>query len=183
MHQGSFDKMKAFRDGYLPEYRDSPLEILDIGSQIVTERQLNYRPLFGSPPWSYTGMDIEAGENVDVVVRNPPDGSERWRDSCVVLQKPRLDDRERARFHERVEMQKRALPGMEGGFLAPLSPVPDRRPPSGFAEMTSRDVFTRFEREREEEALRQPLRLRRRLIRKRWKAFVRSFTQPLRDWE
>lgn len=274
MHQGSFDKMKAFRDGYLPEYRDSPLEILDIGSQIVTERQLNYRPLFGSPPWSYTGMDIEAGENVDVVVRNPydwkeipaesfdvvlsgqtlehvkffwvtvleivrslkeggvacliapgageehrfpvdcwrfyrdgmaalceyagartvevftqwkglhyPDGSERWRDSCVVLQKPRLDDRERARFHERVEMQKRALPGMDGGFLAPLSPVPDRRPPSGFAEMTSRDVFTRFEREREEEALRQPLRLRRRLIRKRWKAFVRSFTQPLRDWE
>jgi len=274
MHQGSFDKMKAFRDGYLSEYLDFPLEILDIGSQIVAQRQLNYRPLFDSPAWRYTGMDIEPGENVDVVVRNPydwkeiaaesfdvvvsgqtiehvkffwvtafeivrslkeegvacliapgageehrfpvdcwrfyrdgmaalceyagarlvevythwkglhyEDGSERWKDSCVVLQKPRLDDRERGRLHERIEMQKRVLPGMEGNFFAPPSPVPDRRTPSGFTEMTSRDVFSRFEHGREEEALRQSFRLRRKLIRKRWKSFKRSFTQSLGDWE
>jgi SAM-dependent methyltransferase len=274
MHQSSFDKMEAFRDGYLAEYRNSPLEILDIGSQVATQRQLNYRPLFDAAAWRYTGMDIEPGENVDVVVRNPydwkeiaaesfdvvvsgqtlehvkffwvtafeivralkegglacliapgagvehrfpvdcwrfyrdgmaalcefagvrtvevytqwkglyyEDGSEIWRDSCVVLQKPRLADRGRRSFHERVEMQKRVLTGAweEGYLAAPPSPVPDRRAPSGFPEMTSRDVFPRFEHAREEEALRQSFRLRRKLIRKRWKSFKRSFTQPLGD--
>jgi hypothetical protein len=49
--------------------------------------------------------------------------------------------------------------------------------------MTSRDVFPRFEHAREEEALRQSFRFRRKLIRKRWKSFKRSFTQPLGDGE
>jgi SAM-dependent methyltransferase len=273
VHQSSFDKMKAFRDGYLSEYRDAPLEILDIGSQIATRDQLNYRPLFDSPAWRYTGMDIVPGENVDKVVRDPydwkeistesfdvvlsgqtlehvkffwvtvleivrslkeggvacliapgagvehrfpvdcwrfyrdgmaalcefagvrhievytqwkwlyyEDGSRIWQDSCVVLQKPRLSDRERRRLHERIEVQKRVLTE-EVEIAAPLSPVPDRRPPSIFQEMTSRDIFSRFERGREEEALRQSFRLRRRLIRRRWKSFLRSFRQPLGDWE
>jgi SAM-dependent methyltransferase len=272
VHRSSFDKMKAFRDGYLSEYRNSPLEILDIGSQIATRHQLNYRPLFDAPAWRYTGMDIVPGENVDMVVRDPydwteipagsydvvvsgqtlehvkffwvtafeilralkeggiacliapgagvehrfpvdcwrfyrdgmaalsefagartvevytqwkglnyEDGSEIWQDSCVVLQKPRLTDGERRRFLERIGMQKRVLASLrEGAEHAPApSPAPDRPASCGFPEMTSRDVFPRFERGREEEALRQSFRLRRRLIRKRWKSFLRSFTQPL----
>jgi len=274
LHQSSFDKMEAFRDGYLAEHRDLPLEILDIGSQIATLGQLNYRPLFDTAPWKYTGMDVEHGENVDVVVRNPydwteiatesfdvvvsgqtlehvkffwvtvfeivrvlkegglacliapgagvehrfpvdcwrfyrdgmsalceftgvrpvevytqwkglcyEDGSEIWRDSCVILQKPRLADAGRRRLHERIEMQKRVLArdGEEGDLAAPLSPAPHRRAPSGFPEMTSQEVFPRFERGREEEARRQSYRLRKRLIRKRWKLLRRSFRQPLCD--
>ncbi|MBE0569035.1 MAG: class I SAM-dependent methyltransferase [Deltaproteobacteria bacterium] len=274
MHQSSFDKMKAFRDGYLAEYRDSPLEILDFGSRVASPNQPNYRPLFDAPAWRYTGMDIEPGENVDVAVRNPydwteipgesfdvavsgqtlehvkffwvtmfeivrtlkegglacliapgagvehrfpvdcwrfyrdgmaalcefagaravevytqwkwlyyEDGSGAWRDSCVVLQKPRLADRERRRFHERVEMQKRVLAEGAGGWALapPPSAAPDRRAPSAFPEMASREIFPRLEREREDAARRRSLPLRGRAIRKGWKSFVRSFTQPLGD--
>jgi hypothetical protein len=85
MHQSSFDKMEAFRDGYLAEYRNTPLEILDIGSQVATRRQLNYRPLFDAAGWRYTGMDIEPGENVDVVVRNPYDWKEIASESFDVV--------------------------------------------------------------------------------------------------
>lgn len=266
--------MKVFRDGYLAEHRDLPLEILDVGSQVAMRDQPSYRSLFDTAPWKYTGMDVEHGENVGVVVRNPydwteiatesfdvivsgqalehikffwvtmfeivrvlkegglacliapgagkehrypvdcwrfyrdgmaalceftgvravevytqwkglcyEDGSGIWRDSCVILQKPRLADAGRRRFHERIEMQKRLLTGVgEGGDLtAPLSPVPDRRAPSGFPEIASREVFPRYERAREEEARRQSFRLRRWLIRKRWKSFRRSFREPLCD--
>jgi SAM-dependent methyltransferase len=60
--------MTAFRDRYLCARVKEPLRILDVGSQDVNG---SYRPIFSQPPWVYTGLDMAAGKNVDVVVRTP----------------------------------------------------------------------------------------------------------------
>ncbi len=66
MHQSSIDKMTRFRDKHLSGRRD--LTIYDIGSQDVNGC---YRSLFAEPSWRYVGIDMAAGENVDVVLGNP----------------------------------------------------------------------------------------------------------------
>lgn len=53
--------------------RAEPLIILDLGSQDFNG---SYRPLFAQPPWRYRGLDMAAGKNVDVVLRDPY----RWRE-------------------------------------------------------------------------------------------------------
>lgn len=62
------DKMTAFRDQYLSAKIGKPLRILDLGSQDVNG---SYRSLFEDPSWRYVGLDMEAGKNVDVVLRTP----------------------------------------------------------------------------------------------------------------
>src|SRR3954451_24361809 len=71
MHRSSFDKMEAFRDAYLGEYRAVPLQILDVGSAAVEGETQGYRPLFASAPWTYRGLDVAAGPNVDIVTADP----------------------------------------------------------------------------------------------------------------
>ena len=68
MHQSSIEKMTAFRDRYLFAKINEPLRILDLGSQDVNG---SYRPLFLNPLWNYVGLDMAAGNNVDIVLRTP----------------------------------------------------------------------------------------------------------------
>lgn len=72
MHSSSYNEMKKFVLKYLPTYIE--LKVLDIGSQIVKQ------PYYDSPNsykylidknFKYIGMDIEKGENVDIVVEDP----------------------------------------------------------------------------------------------------------------
>ena len=44
------------------------LSVVDIGSYDVNG---SYRPLFAQPGWRYTGVDLEAGPGVDVVLSSP----------------------------------------------------------------------------------------------------------------
>lgn len=48
--------------------RAAPLHAVDIGSYDVNG---SYRTLFDAPQWRYTGIDLEAGPGVDVVLRSP----------------------------------------------------------------------------------------------------------------
>ncbi len=48
--------------------RDGKLSIYDLGSYDVNG---SYRPLFKSPNWQYTGIDLVPGPNVDVVLNSP----------------------------------------------------------------------------------------------------------------
>ena len=68
MHPSSFDKMAAFRRDYLDARRDEPLVIVDLGSNDING---SYRPLFAQPAWTYKGVDVVPGENVDVVLKSP----------------------------------------------------------------------------------------------------------------
>jgi SAM-dependent methyltransferase len=68
MHQSSYDKMTAFMREYLGARDNEALVILDLGSQDING---SYRPLFDRPAWRYIGVDMAAGPNVDVVLRDP----------------------------------------------------------------------------------------------------------------
>jgi SAM-dependent methyltransferase len=73
MHKSSYEKMKRFVKDHLDNKGSSKVNILDFGSRDVNGC---YRSLFSNKNWNYTGMDIEAGKNVDLVIRNPHD----WRE-------------------------------------------------------------------------------------------------------
>ena len=66
MHLSSLKLMKSFV-GELP---DKELKILDLGSRVVPKQAHlgSYRQFVTNQKWQYTGADIEAGENVDVVL-------------------------------------------------------------------------------------------------------------------
>jgi SAM-dependent methyltransferase len=66
MHETSYNEMKRFVEKYLD--RDQELKIIEIGSLDVNG---SYRPLFDSPHWTYTGLDLDAGKNVDIVADDP----------------------------------------------------------------------------------------------------------------
>jgi SAM-dependent methyltransferase len=68
MHQSSYDKMAEFCRDYLGSMRSKPLKIVDLGS---CNYNGTYRPLFDQSPWHYIGVDLRAGENVDVALRDP----------------------------------------------------------------------------------------------------------------
>lgn len=63
MHKLSYKHMKRFVDNYLPSRHK--LSVLDVGSMDVNG---SYKPLFVERNCSYTGVDIEEGQNVDMVV-------------------------------------------------------------------------------------------------------------------
>jgi SAM-dependent methyltransferase len=65
--------MAQFRSRYLDARRNEPLTVIDLGSADLNG---SYRALFALPPWRYLGVDLVAGENVDIVLRDPY----RWRE-------------------------------------------------------------------------------------------------------
>jgi len=65
MHKTSYQHMSRAVETYLAPKAGMPLTILDIGSYDVNA---SYRPLFNNPGWTYRGVDIAAGPNVDVVL-------------------------------------------------------------------------------------------------------------------
>lgn len=68
MHLSSLEKMQYFVDKYLLEKKDSSLCILDLGSTDICG---TYRNFFIAPLWTYTGLDLCPGNNVDLVLSNP----------------------------------------------------------------------------------------------------------------
>jgi SAM-dependent methyltransferase len=82
MHQSSLDKMTAFRERYLSAKKNEPLRILDLGSQDVNG---SYHSIFSQRPWNYIGLDMAAGDNVDIVLRTPYVWSEVASESADVV--------------------------------------------------------------------------------------------------
>lgn len=65
MHKSSYLKMKWFKNEYLN--KTANLKILDVGS-LDGKGDFNYREIFNEKNWSYTGLDFEDGNNVDILV-------------------------------------------------------------------------------------------------------------------
>lgn len=85
MHASAYDKVCVFRAAYLSDCESTPLTILDVGSAIVEGQRLSNREAMTNPAWQVTGLDIEPGLNVDVVVSDPYDWSEIASGSVDVL--------------------------------------------------------------------------------------------------
>lgn len=65
MHESSYLKMEWFKNNYLDVSRN--LKILDVGS-LNYDGDTNYSHIFNEINWDYVGLDLEVGENVDIVV-------------------------------------------------------------------------------------------------------------------
>lgn len=59
--------MGDFISKYLEKYKKRSLAIYDIGSQDFNG---GYRSFFKEPKWKYFGVDIEKGNNVNIVLKN-----------------------------------------------------------------------------------------------------------------
>lgn len=69
MHRSTYVKMEWFVETFLGNGRgDRKLSVLDVGSR---DYNGTYKTCFPQDIFDYTGLDIEAGANVDVVVGNP----------------------------------------------------------------------------------------------------------------
>lgn len=64
MHKNSYSKMEWFKRTYLNVANN--LKILDVGS--LDGQDYNYSSIFDEKNWDYYGLDIQAGNNVDIVV-------------------------------------------------------------------------------------------------------------------
>lgn len=65
MHKNSHEKMEWFKNTYLN--KSNNLKILDVGS-LDGKGNYNYSDIFNEENWTYTGLDFQAGNNVDIVV-------------------------------------------------------------------------------------------------------------------
>ena len=70
MHTSSMLRMNWFVDTYLSNYetKDGKIAVLDVGSYDVNG---SYKCLFDADKFSYLGLDMESGSNVDIVAKKP----------------------------------------------------------------------------------------------------------------
>ena len=68
MHKSSYMKMQYFKDTYLNP--NDELKILDIGS-FDKDGNYNYGLILNEKNWTYQGLDMRPGNNIDIVVENP----------------------------------------------------------------------------------------------------------------
>ena len=82
MHRSSLDKMLDFRNKYLDSKKNEALLILDLGSLDVNG---SYREYFDTSSWTYRGIDMTPGKNVDIILKNPYNWREVKSNSVDVL--------------------------------------------------------------------------------------------------
>ena len=66
MHTSSLAHMRRLVDTYLKDR--ASLNVVDIGSWDVNG---SYKPFFSKSGWTYCGVDLAAGPNVDLVMKSP----------------------------------------------------------------------------------------------------------------
>jgi SAM-dependent methyltransferase len=76
MHESAFDKFIVFTRTYLAPYAGSSLDVLDVGSRAIGAGSASHRPTIIANGWNYLGIDLEPGENVDLVVADGNDWTE-----------------------------------------------------------------------------------------------------------
>lgn len=128
MHDSSYEKMEAFVRVHLTSSRGTPLQILDFGSQTVDDQPRSYRDLFDDPSWTYRGLDIEAGTNVDIVVADPYDWTEIASDSVDVIVSGQAFEHVEYFWASMFEVVRALKPGGIAVIIAPSNGVEHRYP-------------------------------------------------------
>ena len=75
-------RMKWFIDNYASKIAKEKIHVLDVGSYDVNG---SYKNLFDSSQYEYTGLDMEEGPNVDLIVENPYDWDKIQTDSFDIV--------------------------------------------------------------------------------------------------
>jgi SAM-dependent methyltransferase len=140
------DKMLDFRGTYLDSKKNEPLLILDLGSLDVNG---SYREYFHISPWTYRGVDTVAGENVDIVLKDPYDWQEIRSDTVDVLISGQAFEHIEFFWLTMLEIARVLKPEGLGCIIAPSGGYEHRYPvdcwrfyPDGFAALAR---FARLE--------------------------------------
>src|ERR1051325_216932 len=72
MHNSSLVRMQWFVDTYVSKMPETDINVRDVGSYDVNG---SYRRFFADQRYRYTGLDMESGPNVDIVLEHPYDWS------------------------------------------------------------------------------------------------------------
>ena len=128
MHDSSYEKMEAFVRVHLDASRGRQLDILDFGSQTVDDQPRSYRELFDDPQWTYRGLDIEAGANVDIVVGDAYHWSEIAPDSIDVIVSGQAFEHVEYFWASMFEITRVLKPGGLAVIIAPSNGVEHRYP-------------------------------------------------------
>ncbi len=128
MHDSSHEKMARFVDVHLDAHRGTPLSILDFGSQVVDEQGLSYKGLFDDPAWTYRGLDIAAGANVDICVENAYDWGEVSGDSIDLVISGQAFEHVEYFWASMFEIMRVLRPGGLATIIAPSSGFEHRYP-------------------------------------------------------
>ncbi len=155
MHLSSLINMERFRDKYLGDCKGQSLKILDLGS---TEMGACYRPIFQEPGWSYVGVDLSPGPNVDLVLRRPYDWREIPGGSVDLLISGQVLEHVQFFWITALEISRVLRAGGMACLIAPSSGPEHRYPvdcwrfyPDGmrafaaFARMECLEVYTNWE--------------------------------------
>lgn len=68
MHQMSHHIARHFREQYLDRFADTDLRILEVGAWTSSPIESTYRGAFANPRWTFVGVDLHPGPNVDIVL-------------------------------------------------------------------------------------------------------------------
>ena len=117
--------MKRFVDEHLAAFKETELKILDLGSQDVNG---TYKDLFQNKKWSYIGVDMVKGKNVDVVVRDIYDWKEFGSDSMDVVISGQAFEHIEFIWKTVLEVKRVMKPGGIGCLIAPSSGFEHRYP-------------------------------------------------------
>lgn len=155
MHLSSLINMEKFRDRYLTSRQTDPIKILDLGS---TEMGACYRPIFERPAWSYVGVDLTPGPNVDVVLTEAYHWREFPADSVDVLISGQVLEHVAYFWITALEISRVLRPGGLACLIAPSSGPEHRYPvdcwrfyPDGmraiaaFARLECLEVYTNWD--------------------------------------
>lgn len=82
MHPSSYLRMRWFVESYADKLTNKKVRVLDVGSYDFNG---SYRDLFRGDKYEYTGLDMEKGPNVDIVLKNPYDWSAIEADSFDIV--------------------------------------------------------------------------------------------------
>ena len=82
MHPSSLLRMQWFIKTYADKLPQEKVKVLDVGSYSVNG---TYRDLFDEARYEYTGLDMEEGPNVDIVLKNPYDWSAVQSDTFEIV--------------------------------------------------------------------------------------------------
>ena len=126
MHESSFEKMRAALRVYAPQ-GPGPWRVLDVGSG-GDEGTLTYRSLVSPPRFTYVGLDIDAGPNVDVVVRDPYDWREVADESVDLVLSGQMLEHSPYFWISAAEIARVLVPGGTAILIAPSTGYPHRFP-------------------------------------------------------
>lgn len=126
MHQESYDIVEHFAATVAHHLKDrKPIRVLDVGSQVVGGSQ-SYKTIFNNEVFSYVGLDVELGENVNIVPANPYD----WKlnDAFDLIVSGQAFEHIEYPWLTIKEIEKAMTPGAYAILVAPTIPIIHRYP-------------------------------------------------------